>query len=269
MLRISKLRALVLALLAAVSLPAQTGDKPAGAPPEEVDRALRARINEFNDLQVKGQYRKAEAYVAEETKDFYYSLGKPKYKSLAVLSVEYSDNFTRAKAIINCERYINAPPYPPDVPLKGRFISLWKLENGNWFYYEDLSSRETPMGKIFSGVTPPAGPSSDSPALPPGLPAIPATVDGFLNHVKAETGSVTLKPGGSARVTFASSAPGPMGLVVDSRPSGIDAKLDSAEVPANGKAELTIHAAKDAKSGTVTVRVIQTTEVIPIQVTVK
>jgi hypothetical protein len=39
----------------------------------EVNQALRARIGEFYQEQVGGKFRHAEALVAEETKDYFYS----------------------------------------------------------------------------------------------------------------------------------------------------------------------------------------------------
>lgn len=267
------LAALVLAL-AAVASPAQTCEKAAeGKPPEEVDRALRARIAEFNDLQVKGQYRKAEAFVAEDTKDLYYQMGKPKYKSLTLLSIEYCADFTRANALVACEQYINAPPYPLDVPLTGRFISMWKVVDGEWYYYDDLAARKTPLGNLFTSATPPAGMSGvpGVPGSPPpaGMPVIPATVEAFLHGLKADRDSVSIKPGETAKVTITNSAPGPMGLAIDSTPPGVEAKIDKADVPAGGESVLTIAAGKNAKPGTIAMHVVQTTARIEIQLNLK
>ena len=51
----------------------QTSAPPAEAPSPEVDQALRARIAEFYQDHVGGKFRQAEALVAEETKDYFYS----------------------------------------------------------------------------------------------------------------------------------------------------------------------------------------------------
>src|ERR1039458_2187897 len=57
------------ALFAATAF-AQANDPFKAKPPADVDAALRARVLEFFDLHVKGEFRKAEALVAEDTKDF-------------------------------------------------------------------------------------------------------------------------------------------------------------------------------------------------------
>jgi hypothetical protein len=262
----------LLPLLAALCF-AQAPPPPSGpTPPAEVDRAVRARIQEFNDLQVAGQYRKAEAYVAEDTKDFYYGLAKPRYKSLKILSIEYSGNFTRAKALIACEIFINAPPYPPDVPLKSRFFSYWKLENGAWYYYDDASTHESLFGRMTRNSPPAAAGSPGPGSAPPGLaapgeaPELPAFV---LKQVKPDKESVALKPGQSAEVTFTNHAPGQMTLTIDSKPAGVDVKIQRSEIPAGGTSVVVISAGKGAKAGTVGLRVVQTAEVVPIQVRLK
>src|SRR5260221_234676 len=92
-------------------------DDPFNRPPADVDQALRARIQEFYQFQVKGDFRRAEALVAEDTKDFYYSANKTKYLSTEISRIQYSDNFTRAKATILCEQYVMIPGFS-DKPIK-------------------------------------------------------------------------------------------------------------------------------------------------------
>src|SRR6266404_7983471 len=67
-------------------------------PPAEVDQALRARITEFYEYHVKQQFRQAEALVADDSKDFFYSHNKPQYLSFEIVRIEYSKDFTLAKA---------------------------------------------------------------------------------------------------------------------------------------------------------------------------
>src|ERR1035438_2675358 len=96
------------ALFAALAC-AQPNDPFKPKPPADVDAALRARILEFFDLHVKGQFRKAEELVAEDTKDFFYSANKPKYLGCDLSSIDYSENFTKANAVMVCEIYIMEP----------------------------------------------------------------------------------------------------------------------------------------------------------------
>jgi hypothetical protein len=296
------LRLPIMTLFAALALAQTPPAVPVNPPPAEVDQALRERIKQFYDLQVKGQFRQAEAFIAEDTKDFYYNLAKPKYKSIELDTIEYSDDFTRAKAMIWVERYINAPPFPPDVALRGRTPSTWKLENGLWVWYEDLNAPiATPFGVIHpagAGATPrPAGAAPVLPGIPggmPGMPGMPAGMPGMpagmpsglppapvaasttpqaadfiRGKVKADQTSVGLKHGGSSQVTFTNSASEPMSLQVVAKPDGVTVKPESAALNAGGKQVLTLHAAKGAKAGVIQVRIDPTGEIVPIQVAVK
>src|SRR5215471_881924 len=105
MVRVSYL--VLLAALAAAQAPKDLFNKP----PTDVDRALRARIAQFYEYHVKEEPRKAEVLVAEDTKDFYYSHNKPHYLSWRIVSIEYSEKYTRAKAMIACKQYVMAPGF--------------------------------------------------------------------------------------------------------------------------------------------------------------
>jgi hypothetical protein len=254
------------AVAAAVGQPV----KDAGNPPPEVDKALRARITEFYDLQLKGSFRKAEALVAEEAKDPYYVMAKPKYNKLELAGIEYFDKFTRARATIKVERFIVAPPFPADVPVKGQMGSSWKLENGQWCWYIDAADLATPWNHGQTPALPPGGATAGVPgATPATLPPIPTSAGFALGKVKADKTAVEIARGSSARVAFHNNALGPMKLVIDHLPAGIEAKFDHAQMAAAAGAVLTLHAGKDAKPGTVDLRVEQTGEPLPIQVTLK
>src|SRR5579862_8034538 len=75
--------------------------KEAPLPPADVDRALRARVEEFFQYHVTGEFRKAEALVAEDTKDLFYNRNKPRYlKFVNIDHINYNDDFTKATAIV-------------------------------------------------------------------------------------------------------------------------------------------------------------------------
>src|SRR5438067_607794 len=172
------LRPIVLALAAASLLPAQA-DNPFNRPPEGVDQALRARITEFYQLHVKGDFRHAEALVAEDTKDFFYTHNKPQYLSFEISRIDYSENFTRAKATVVCEQYVMMPGFS-DKPMKVPTPSTWKVADGKWYWYVDPESlRVTPWGKMTPGKTPATG---GAPALPP----IPSSADFLFTQVKLD-----------------------------------------------------------------------------------
>lgn len=249
-----------IALFAALAW-GQTPATPSEKPPAEVDEALRARMKEFYHYFETQEYRKAEKLIAEESQDFFYNHNKPHYLSTEIQSIQYSDHFTRATAVVLCEQYVMMPGFAGK-PLKVPTTSTWKIVDGQWFWYVDPAElRRTPFGTI------PEKPGA--PAAPGSLPSIPTTVDFAMNLVKADTRSVQLKAGGSAQVTITNTARGPMNLAVEQKPAGIEATLDHDQLQAGEKAVLTVKAGENAKGGTVAVRVRQTSELIPIAVTIQ
>jgi len=255
------LRFTLLAVFAVGSF-AQKADDAFNKPPADVDQALRARITEFYDLHVKGEFRKAEALVAEDTQDIYYNSSKTKYVSFEIGRIDYSENFSRAKATVLCEQYIMLPGFLGK-PMKIPMPSTWKLVDGTWYWYVDPESlRETPFGK--------ANPGSGQGSTPKAIPAIPTTVPDFIyQQVKADKASVSLKVGESEQVTITNSAPGTMNISVTGSIPGVEVKLDRTVLNTGEKAVLTFQASNEAKSGVLSIQVEQTNQVIPIQVAIK
>lgn len=254
-------RSILLAIFATGSFAQNAGDL-FDKPPADVDQALRARIAQFYDLHVKGEFRKAEAVVADDSKDIYYSSNKTKYLSFEINRVDYSDNFTRAKATVLCEQNIMLPGFMGK-PMKVPIPSTWKLVDGTWYWYVDPESlRMTPFGKMTPSTA--RGPAS------PTIPEIPTTVPDFIyKQVKADKASVTLKAGESEQVTITNSAPGAMNISLTGSVPGVEVKLDRTVLKTGEKAVLTVRAGGDAKPGVLSIQVEQTNQVIPIQVAIK
>ena len=232
----------------------------AAKPPAGVDEALRGRINQFFQDLVESKFRQAEALVADDSKDIYYNSQKPTYLSFTIKSIEYSDDFTRAKADTVCETLIAVEGFAGK-PIKMTVGSTWKLTNGEWFLYIDPESmRKTPFG-IMTG-----GPGT----RPPGAPATIPTDPGFaLGKVKADKETITLKAGETGEVTFTNSAQGMMSISLVGRIAGVDPKLDRMNLNSGEKAVLSLQTHAGAHSGTLSIQVEQTNEVIPIQVNIE
>ena len=230
----------------------------ADKPPAGVEEALRARINQYFQLLVDNKYRQAEDLVAEDSRDLYYNANKPKYVSFELKTIDYSDNFTRANASLFCETLVVIPGFAGR-PIRLPVTSRWKLVNGEWFYYIDPDDvRRTPFGLVNPGSGPPG-------ALPP-LPANP----GFaMGKVKADKTVVTLKPGQSTEVTLSNAAQGQMSISLTGRVQNVDVKLDRVNLNVGEKAVLSLQAHEGAHSGTLSIQVEQTNEVIPIQVVIE
>jgi hypothetical protein len=254
------LRTTLLALFAAC-LFAQADD-PFNRPPADVDEALRARVHEFYQLHVKGDFRHAEALVAEDTKDFYYTHNKPQYLSAEISRIQYSEKFTKAKVTVLCEQFVMMPGFA-DKPLKVPTPSTWKLVDGKWFWYVDPDAiRDSPFGKMTAGPTPAKGGA-------PALPAIPDNADFLFTQVQLDKHSVTLKTGETETVTVANGAPGVMNISLSAMLPGVEGKLDRTSLKPGERATVTLRAAGAAKPGVINVVVEQTGQFLPIQVNVK
>jgi hypothetical protein len=249
-------RIALVALLGCAAL-AQSSDDPFNRPPGRVDKALRTRIAEFYKFHVTKEFRKAEALVAEDTKEFFYSSNKPAYLSFEISEIKYSDNFTRAKATVLAEQYVMVPGFA-DKPLKIPTPSTWKLVKGKWYWYVDQEAlRNSPFGKLTAGTAPARG------AVPAVIPSSP---DAFLNQVRPDKTAVRLKPGEPEQVVFTNLAPGPMDISVLGGVPGVETKFDRTDLKIGGKAVLTLTASQRVQNGMLTISVEQTGEVIQIRI---
>jgi hypothetical protein len=142
---------------------AQDSDSFDKAPPA-IDQALRARVDAFYQAHVDGKPRKADEYVAEDSKDYFFEAEKPHYKGCMISKIDYSENFTKANVITGCKNEFFFPGQRATltVPISSR----WKLENGQWFwYFVRETERVTPFGVMHDTPDAP-GPSSPMPAIP-------------------------------------------------------------------------------------------------------
>ena len=231
-----------------------------GKPPAGVDEALRARINQFFQFMVDAKYRQAESLVAEDSKDFYYNGQKPKYLSFDLKNVEYSDDFTRAKATSLCETIVTMAGFAGQ-PIKLNAITSWKLVDGQWFWYIDPATvHRTPFGNMTPGTG----------SQPPGLPATLPTDAAFaMGKVKPDKQALDLQAGESGSVTLTNSATGPMSIMLTGRISGVDVKLDKVNLNPGDKTVVSVITHPGAQSGTLSIQVEQTNEVIPIRINVR
>lgn len=218
--------------LFAVGLYGQSGADLFHKAPPAVDAALRARISKFYQLHIEGKYRQAEAMVADDTRDYFYNSGKPKYTGFTINRIDYSDDFTTAKAVVIVQRIVMMPgltnePRPWPEPSK------WKLINGDWYWYLTHDDQlMTPMGLS----KPSAG--GETPRIPGQEEMAKA-----LDQVRADKTEVTLKPDEESSGQFVVSNPlaGAINLTVEAPPDpAFTARLDQADVPPGGKATITV-----------------------------
>jgi hypothetical protein len=258
-------RLALFAILGAVAF-AQTEAQPAEKPPAGLEQTVLTRVNEFYSLMVKHQYRQAEAYIAEDTKDYYYAGSKPDIRSFEVQKAEFSDSFTHAKVFTRCTEPVVVAGFPPG-NMTVTVPTLWRLEDGNWYLYEDPDKITNPSGlrtKIQSSIDAAAA----NPAAPPIPKDLPKDPSFALGKVTVERQEIKLSAGGTEKITIANESPGPITLEYGYPLAGIEAKLDRSELGRGEKAVLTLTAGKEPTGGFYYLRIVPTGEAIRINVQV-
>jgi hypothetical protein len=228
-----------LLLLLISGLQAQTASNVFDKAPPDVDAALRDRISKFYQAHVDKKFRLADQYVAEDSKDVFFAASKPSCMAFKIDSIVYSDNFTKAKSTVLCKQVLPFPGFgeePMDLPNP----DTWKVENGEWFWYLDLSrGRDTPWGhKDFT---------ADKPGEIPGdikdlkAKADPAAVMAKLRtSVKADKSAVRLSAQQVSDEVLISCAMDGISLRLDNAVApGLKVTLDRTELKAGEQAKVT------------------------------
>jgi hypothetical protein len=224
--------------------------------PPDIDEALRARITKFFQAHVEGKFRAADALVAEDSKDAFFEADKTRCRSFDILSVKYSDSFSRAVAVIACETDFPMPMGRP-MAVKMPVRSQWKIVDGQWFWYVDpVSEREvvTPFG-----IRRPQSPQQ--PAAPAGPRVAPMDLDTVSRLVKTDKQEVSFDPSAAAvnRVTVINQMPGSVSISLDPAVlPGLDLKLDRTSLAQGESAVLSIRyaPARNRKPSAAAVRVM-------------
>jgi hypothetical protein len=225
--------------------------------PPDVDQALRDRVNGFYQNFVAGSFspRKAEPFVAEDTKDFFYNAGKEQYLSYQIGTITYSDDFTKAVVVVigKMERMIAAQTVIMDTPKDTR----WKIENGRWCWtYHPSDYPVTPMG----GSNPPPATASTEPrtsgvipknSSPEAMRAAGATVlQQQTMGLDKSTVTFTSDQASSTQVVFTNGADGDIQIALDGPVvRGLTTKLDKTTVPGHGTAILSLNYDPSDKTG--------------------
>ncbi len=211
----------------------------------EAEKALRARAEQFYQLEAEQKYRQAEAFVAEDTKDYYYNNGKPENKNYHIEKVEFTDA-AHAKVTMTATAILRAPGFPPQeftVPQ----VQNWKLENGQWcWYFVPNDTIDTPFGKwkVTSGD-----------GAIPAIPGMPANTEDLGKMITIDRTSVELLAGSHKpeTVTITNHLPGTVNLEIGTdRPQGLDVVVDKKQLGRDEKAVVSFSVVGNAKpSGTV------------------
>jgi hypothetical protein len=263
------------AVLVFLSGPAWAAQQPAtGAPPPaatqpaaEVDQALRERVTKFFQAHVEGRFRLADQYVAEDTKDVFFAMQKPRYQKFELASITYSEDHTRAKVVVNCERVVSTPFGPMNFTMPQQ--TTWKLENGQWFWYLDPSLVRAPFEGIRpaeASVQPPTGPAG--PIRRPKAEEVLERISSAVLCDKSEVRLTAQAP--TAEVVLTNTMPGPVSLKIAApQAPWLEAALDRQELAPRDAARLRLRYRPQAAAPApvaLMVRVEPSGQVIAIQV---
>jgi len=228
----------------------------------EAEAALRARVEQFYQLQVDKKYRQAEDLVAEESKDEYYNRAKQDIKGFSIQQIELADNNTRARVTIKGKVAIRAPFMAGqafDMPVLGS----WKIENGQWVWYIDRElASQSPFGRINppSGET--KGPVDNKPAARMNLATL-------MTLVTVDRTSVILNASNPVEtVTVSNDMPGAITLeLTDPHLAGISVEVEKSDLKAGEKSAVRFRLTGEAKSsGVVRLTASPVNKVFEIQV---
>ncbi|MBX9602183.1 MAG: hypothetical protein K2X35_14320 [Bryobacteraceae bacterium] len=220
-----------LSALFASGLEAQSAKERLEKAPPAVDNALRERVNRFYQAHVDGKWREADAYVAEDTKDFFFAMQKSRYKSCEVVKTQYEAGFKQALVTVVCKGdwQFHNTVQPVVVPI----TSAWRIEKKQWYWFVDQTPRKevsTPFGIMRAGpdkagATAPVG-------KPPGMPDdLKQAAKSMTNaDIRISRNEVVFDPavGGSFRIDVVSSTPGDVQLRAQTRADvpGLKASVD-------------------------------------------
>jgi hypothetical protein len=187
----------------------------------EAEQALRARVTEFLQYHVEGNFRKAYDLIADDTKDEYFNGGKAQLKGFTIDKLVFNDDkFTRATVTATLSKtvIVIGQEFPATVPS----ITTWKIENGKWVWTSDVKPAwNTPMDPPNSRrpeATAPA--NNDTAGLPKVLDenALATATQSILQQVGQQVGvdkrEVTLSTNAVSedRVVFHNGMPGSVQL---------------------------------------------------------
>ncbi len=221
-------------LLFPVAISAMWTQTVAAQPPAQVqseaEAALRARAQEFYQLEVDRKFRQAEAFVADDTKDYFFNNGKPDIRKFNIDKIELSPDGTKAKLTLDITSVMSAPGMAA-MEFSSKVPTTWKLENEKWVWYLVQEGEvDTPFGKMRVG-SPNAGPA---PALPASMPdpskirslvAIDRTsVELVAGSHKAEAVTITNHMPGSIDISAAGDGPKGLVMLIDKNKVGPEEK---------------------------------------------
>jgi hypothetical protein len=213
---------------------------PHPAVPPEVDQALRERVAQFYRAMIDGKYRAADKFVAEDSKDAFIAMNKPRLKAFEITRIDYSDDFTKAHVALVCpgEWLVQGQKLTVKIPMH----DAWKLEDGLWVWYVDQDPNvvRTPFGLVRKKDSDTTGTATE----PPAIKDPKAAAKTILNLVSIDRRNVILKINrkDSADVLIRNGMPGLVEIRTESYPDvkGFGIAVDKLKLGPGETAKLTL-----------------------------
>ena len=210
----------------------------------EAEKALRARVTEFLQYHVDGNFRKAYEMVAADTQEDYFNTGKIQIKGFTIDDIQFSDNFTKATIRTTISRTMSVTGQ--DFPVMMPSTITWKIENNKWVWYKVATTPDTPFGPSALPSATGVAPQSN---VDTGLPkdfndkAIADAARSILQQVSVDKNEVTLAPDkiSEAKVVLHNGMPGSVQAEVSApQIPGFTAKIEQSIVRAAGNVNLVL-----------------------------
>jgi hypothetical protein len=206
-------------------------------PAEQAEAAVRARVTEFLQYHVDGNFRKAYDMVAEDTKDEYFASGKAKLTSFSINEVKLTDNLTKATVSASISKVVLI--VGQELPMTTLSTTTWKIENGKWVWYNDVKpgTLMDPGRTSLPSATPGNNTGNGGNGGLPDANAIAAAAQSIMQQVGVDKKQVTLAVNkvSEDKVIFHNGMPGSVHLELSgSDIPGFSAKLEQDNARAGG-----------------------------------
>lgn len=141
---------LVMTALAAPAQNASLGTKA----PEEIDSALRQRVEAFYTHFQKGEFRQAEAFLEDESKDVFYGAKKDRIFGFDIKTIKWGEDFRSANVLVLCQTIVPLlGSRPVAVPLAGD----WRYNDDDWYMHMEVQEGVEATDELLSKVQSPFG----------------------------------------------------------------------------------------------------------------
>lgn len=212
--------------------------------PDELVSSLTSRVSGFYTAFQAGQFRQAENFVDEESKELYYNVQKSRIMGHEIKSITWADDFRSARVMVvamSMVPLVGNKPVP--VPVGG----LWNLIDGEWYLHmTPPDKRRTPFGMADASAAASLGQPTGTMIPQGGDIKVPSIAD--MRQMMSMAESAVVFPAGLTEatvktITLTSGAPTGFILRVESDgkiPDGLTVQIDPQDVQPGGTGTITI-----------------------------